>query len=78
MNIARTILGSILLGSIMISSAATPDCETECDEEVLNNVTYIEPHENVELDFDTKKYLPEGFDANRGMGPNLEKIEFIN
>lgn len=70
-------LAIALLGTTMMSFAATPDCKTNCEEQVIDGITYIEPTEEVQLDFDTAKYLPEGFDAYKGMGPNLDEVVFI-
>ncbi len=77
MKNASTILGIALMGTLLMSFTGSPGCKTDCEVLAIDEITYIEPTEEVELDFDTAKYLPEGFDAYQGMGPNLEEIAFI-
>jgi hypothetical protein len=46
---------------------------TELD---LNEIVFIEEEETIDLGFDTRDYLPEGFDANE-VYVNLDKVTFI-
>lgn len=77
MKKATTYLGIAFLGTILMSFSGTPDCKTNCEPLPIEDITYIEPAEDVELDFDTAQYLPEGFDAYKGMGIDLTNIVFI-
>lgn len=77
MKKATTILGIAVLGSIFMSFTGTPQCETECKNVQVNDITFIEIEEEIDLGFDTAHYLPEGFNPYSGMGPNLEEIIFI-
>ncbi len=77
MKNATTYLGFALLGSMLISFTGKPDCKTNCELLALDDITYIEPTDDFELDFDTAQYLPEGFNAYKGMGEDLTNIVFI-
>lgn len=77
MKNATTYLGLALLGSILMSFTGKPDCKTNCEPLAIDNITYIEPTEDLELDFDTAQYLPEGFNAYKGMEADLTTIVFI-
>ncbi len=50
-----------------------PDSTAELD---LNEIVFIEEEEVVDLGFDTRDYLPEGFDANEAY-VDLKNIAFI-
>jgi hypothetical protein len=43
----------------------------------LNEITYIEEEEEIDLGFDPKLYLPADFDAFHGMRLNLNDIPYI-
>ena len=77
MKKVTTYLSIGFLASIMMSFSGTPDCKTNCEPLPIDDITYIEPTEDVELDFDTAQYLPEGFDAYKGMGADVTNILFI-
>ncbi|MDT7827501.1 hypothetical protein RQM65_02335 [Pricia sp. S334] len=77
MKKATTYIGIALLGSIMMSFSGTPDCKTNCEPLPIDEIIYIEPQEDLELDFDTEEYLPEDFNAYEGMGTDLTDIVFI-
>jgi len=77
MKNTTTILGMALLGTLFMSFNASPQCKTNCEPLPIDDITYIEATEEVELDFDTDQYLPEGFDAYKGMGADLSDIVFI-
>ncbi len=77
MKNATTYLGIALLGTLLMSFSRTPDCKTNCEELAIDEITYIEPTEDVELDFDTAQYLPEGFNAYKGMDTDVSDIVFI-
>lgn len=44
---------------------------------LLEDVPYIEEYEEIELNFDTKEYLPMGFNAYEGMVFDLGDIEYL-
>jgi len=43
----------------------------------LDDITYIEEEEEIDLGFDSKQYLPADFDAFKGMGLDLNDIRYI-
>lgn len=43
----------------------------------LKEITFLEPEEEIDLGFDTKYYLPLGFNAYEGMELKLEDIVYI-
>jgi len=67
MKKASTILSLLLLGATLVSFKASPQCQTECDKIKANDICLIEIEEELELDFDTAQYLPEGFNPYAGM-----------
>lgn len=77
MKKASTYLGILFLGTALMSFSDTPDCKTNCERLPIDGIIYIEPTEDVELDFDTTQYLPDGFDAYKGMDANLSEVVFI-
>lgn len=77
MKKATTYLGIVFLGSILMSFSGKPDCKTNCEQLPIEDITYIEPTDDVELGFDTSEYLPKGFDAYKGMDTDVEEIVFI-
>ena len=77
MKKATTYLGILFLGTALMSFSGTPDCKTNCEPLPIDDITYIEPTEDVELDFDTTQYLPEGFDAYKGMDADVSDVVFI-
>lgn len=77
MKNTTTILGLSLLGTLMMSFSGTPQCKTNCEPLVMDDITYIESTDDFELDFDTAQYLPEGFNAYKGMGADVSDIVFI-
>lgn len=77
MKKATTYLGILFLGTGLMSFSPSPDCKTNCEPLPIDDITYIEQTEDVELGFDTTAYLPEGFDAYKGMGPDISKVVFI-
>jgi len=77
MKKATTFLSIVLLGASLMSFTGTPECNAQCDDLHLEDISFIEVDEEIDLGFDTAQYLPEGFDAYQGMGPNLEEITFI-
>lgn len=77
MKKVTTYLSIAFLASIMMSFSGTPECKTNCEPLPIDDITYIEPTEDVELDFDTAQYLPEDFDAYKGMGTDVTNILFI-
>lgn len=72
-----TTLSIAVLGFVLMSFTGTPQCKTQCEEPHIEDITFIEVEETIDLGFDTAQYLPEGFDPYEGMGPNLEEITFI-
>ena len=54
-------------------SKTYPDSATELD---LNEIVFIEEEEILDLGFDTRDYLPEGFDANEAY-VDLNQIPFM-
>lgn len=72
-----TYLGLALLGSILMSFTGKRDCKTNCEPIAIDDITYIEATDDFELDFDTAQYLPEGFNAYKGMGADLTNIVYI-
>lgn len=77
MKKATTVLGIAILGSVFMSFTGTPQCEIECKNLQINDITFIETEEEIDLGFETAQYLPEGFNPYSGMEPNLEEIAFI-
>ncbi|MGB6152362.1 MAG: hypothetical protein WBG48_10245 [Pricia sp.] len=77
MKNTTTVLGIAIIGTMMMSFNASPQCENHCEPLPIDDITYIETTEEVELDFDTAQYLPEGFNAYKGMGADLSDITFI-
>ncbi|SDE03347.1 hypothetical protein SAMN05421636_1033 [Pricia antarctica] len=77
MKKATTYLGILFLGTVLTSFSSTPDCKTNCEPLPIDTINYIEPTEEVALDFDTKAYLPDGFDAYKGMDADISKVVFI-
>jgi len=77
MKNATTYFGIALLGTLLMSFTATPQCKTNCETLPFEEITFIEPTEDVELDFDTAQYLPEGFDAYKGMDSDVSEVVFI-
>lgn len=77
MRNATTYISLAFLGTLLMSFSGTPECKTNCEPLAMDNVTYIEPTEDIELGFDTAQYLPEGFDAYRGMGADLSDVVFV-
>src|SRR5665811_1065571 len=77
MKKATTYLGILFLGTALMSFSGTPACKTNYEPLPIDDITYIEPTEDVELDFDTTQYLPEGFDAYKGMDADVSDVVFI-
>ncbi|WP_373519009.1 hypothetical protein [Pricia sp.] len=77
MKNATTYLGIALLGTLLMSFSGKPDCKTNCEPLPIDDITYIEPTEDFELDFDTAQYLPEGFNAYKGMEADLTDVTFV-
>ena len=77
MKKATTTLSIAVLGSLLMSFTATPQCEPQFEAVHLDDISYIETEEEIDLGFDTAQYLPEGFDPYEGMEPNLDEIVFI-
>lgn len=77
MKKATTILSITIIGSLLMSFTATPQCETECEKLQIQDINVIEVEEEIDLGFDTAQYLPEGFNPFEGMEPNLDDIVII-
>ncbi|HDZ14404.1 hypothetical protein LCGC14_0673150 [marine sediment metagenome] len=77
MRKATTYISLTALVTLLMSFSGKPECETNCEASAMQNVTYIEPTEDIELNFDTAQYLPEGFDAYKGMGTDVSDIALV-
>lgn len=77
MKKASTILSLLLLGATMVSFKASPQCQTECNKFNIKDIDLIEIEEELELDFDTAQYLPEGFNPYKGMFATNEDLGLI-
>lgn len=77
MEKATTFLGIAILAATLMSFTGTTECNAQCKNLNVEDITFIEVEEEIELGFDTAQYLPEGFDPYKGMELNLAKIEFI-
>lgn len=72
-----TLLSIVLLGTTLMSFHGIPECKTECENLQIEDITYLEVNEEIDLGFDTTPYLPKGFDPYAGMGTMLDEINYI-
>ena len=77
MKNVTTVLSMVFLGAALMSFKGNDDCKTECDKLNMEDITFIEVEEEIDLGIDTALYLPEGFDAYVGMESVLDEITFI-
>ena len=67
---------AIIMGLSFAKGVFAADPETEKEEFDINSIHYIQEEENIELGFDVRDYLPEGFDPYKQY-VDLNNIEFI-
>ena len=67
---------AIIMGLSFAKGVFAADPETEKEEFDINSIHYIQEEENIELGFDVRDYLPEGFDPYKQY-VDLNSIEFI-
>ncbi|MCK0159164.1 hypothetical protein [Allomuricauda sp. F6463D] len=77
MKTVTTILSLVFLSTTLMAFQGKAECKTECAILKLNDITYIEQEEEIDLAFDTEQYLPEGFDPYVGMDTVVDEIVFI-
>jgi len=72
-----SVLSGIGILALTLSSFTGKD-ECEKSEELsTDNIVFIETEEEIDLGFDTAKYLPIGFNAYAGMELDLNEIDFV-
>lgn len=75
MKKANLILGVGVLAITLLSFKVNDNCEGNQSENLdIDEITYIEEEDTVELGFDTAQYLPEDFNAYKGMEFDLNSI----
>ena len=72
-NLTFSFLLALGFNTALISQGPSHDC----DDLVLNNITYIEEEDEFDLGFETEDYLPLDFDPHK-IYVNLDAIEFID
>ncbi len=77
MKKATTVLSVLFFGATLMSFQGNPECKTECENLQIEDITFIEVEEEIDLGFDTAQYLPAGFDPYAGMELDLNSLTFI-
>ena len=72
-NLTLSFLLALGFNTALISQGPSPDC----DDLVVNCITYIEEEDVFDLGFETEDYLPLDFDPHRTY-VNLDDIQFID
>ncbi|SFB95554.1 hypothetical protein SAMN04487891_10461 [Flagellimonas taeanensis] len=70
-------LSLVLLSTTLMAHVGNSECNKGCTTLSIQDITFIEPEEEIHLGFDTALYLPEGFDPYEGMGTVVDRIPFI-
>lgn len=73
MKKATVLLGLGLLGAVSVSFANVNDCAPHC-ENIIDELVPVEEEEIIEVGYDTAQYVPEGFNAYKGMELDIDKI----
>ena len=74
MKKVTTIISMLFLGTVLMASQNNTECKTECEIVQIEDIVLVEIEEEIDLGFDTAKYLPIGFDAYEGMAWNMNDI----
>ena len=77
MKTTTAILSLVLLSTTLMAHQGKSECIGSCTTLSIEDITFIEPEEEIHLGFDTALYLPEGFDPYAGMGTVVDGIPFI-
>ncbi|MCR9228237.1 MAG: hypothetical protein NXH90_12520 [Flavobacteriaceae bacterium] len=70
-------LSLVLLSTTLMAHVGNSECNKGCTTLSIQDITFIEIEEEIQLGFDTGLYLPEGFDPYAGMETVVDRIPFI-
>lgn len=77
MKKVSTILSVFFLGAALVSFKGYPQAKQKEVDPSLEALGLIEVEEELELDFDTAKYLPEGFNPYAGMKNSYDYLNLV-